>query len=302
MDKTPSKVQTASTSHHGNRNHQRIHAKVRVEEAQKGMKLFDFLAEVIHPPVSKTLWKKCIEAGGVWQRLGKQKKRIKRVTTLINTGDHFEVYFDSNTLEITKNSDPSVLLYHQQQISCWLKPHNMLTQDSPYGDQSSLFHYVSQKIHPTYLVHRLDRETEGLVLFAHSKEMAALCNTVFSEHLIQKYYYALIVKKNPITAREIDEAIEGKKAITRLEIPDAAELEKLYNQFPETQTFDATWVKLLPLTGRKHQLRIHMQRLGRPLLHDPRYSRTHKKGQRLYLIAYALYSERLHIDIDIFKL
>lgn len=278
----------------------RIQAKLKVDKEHAGSKLFDFLAITVKPVVSKAVWKKCIEAGGVWQRIGKQKKRLKRVTGLVQEGDQIEVYFDPHILEKNEVNLSIEKVYHKNNISCWLKPNNILTQDSPYGDQQSLYSYVSKLIRPTFLIHRLDRETDGLVLFAHSKEMAALCNKVFAEHKIQKYYFALVIKKEAIENQTVTFNVDQKNAVTEVEMPTELELIKLYEKFPETKDLQATWVKLLPITGRKHQLRIHMQHLGRPLLHDPRYSRTHKKGTRLYLIAYAIKSEVLGIDCNIF--
>lgn len=280
----------------------RIQTTLKVTKEQAGNKLFDFLANVITPSVSKASWKKCIEAGGIWLRNNNQKKRLKRVTCVVQEGDIIEVFFDPHVLESSdafKNSPP-LKIFHQGQLSCWYKPANMLTQGSPYGDQSSLQHFVSNLIKPTFLLHRLDRETEGLVLFAHHKEMAAKCNAIFSEHKIQKSYFALIVKKEMIEEQMIDVPIDKKNAMTKVENPSEEELKKIYEKYPETKDLQASWVRLLPISGRKHQLRIHMQHLGRPLLHDPRYSRTHKKGTRLYLIAYAIECEELKLKITLF--
>ncbi len=166
----------------------RIQTKVKVSKEQAGSKLFAFLAKSITPEVSASSWKKCIEAGGVWLRNNNQKKRLKRVTGIVQEGDIIEVFFDPKVL--TSNASlmetPPQKIYHQDHVSIWYKPANMLTQGSPYGDQASLQSYVSSIIKPTHLIHRLDRETEGLVVFAHSREMAAKCNQVFSEHKIQK--------------------------------------------------------------------------------------------------------------------
>lgn len=260
------------------------------------------MANFITPQVSKASWKKCIEAGGVWLRNNNQKKRLKRVTGLVQEGDLIEVFFDPKVLESNVQflHSPPLKIYHKDHISCWYKPANMLTQGSPYGDQSSLQSFVSNAIKPTYLIHRLDRETEGLVVFAHSKEMAAKCNLVFSEHKIQKSYFALIAKKDVIADQIIDLSIEGKKAVTKLENPTLSELDLLYKKFPETKDLQASWIRLLPITGRKHQLRIHMQHLGRALMHDPRYSRTHKKGTRLYLVAYKIECAELNLNLNLF--
>lgn len=290
----------------------RIQTKLVVNEQFSGVKLYDFLFQSITPGLSKAIWKKCITAGGVWLKQGNQKKRVKRVTALVQTGEHYEVFFDPKAILSEGVSDKLGIkkIYHKDQLSCWYKPANILTQNSPYGDQTSLQSYVTKVISPSaaYLIHRLDRETEGLVLFAHSKNMAAKCNYVFAEHLIQKSYVALVVGSNTFPSlqslddeQKIESKIDGKDAVTIMKKVNDWEVQKLYELFPETKNFLATWVKLLPITGRKHQLRIHMQQIGRPLLHDPRYSRTHKKGTRLYLMAYGIFSKELEIDINVLK-
>ncbi len=280
----------------------RIQTQVKVTKELAGSKLFAFLAKSITPEVSASNWKKCIEAGGVWLRNNNQKKRLKRVTAIVQEGDIIEVFFDPKVLMSADSllESPPLKIYHKDHVSIWFKPANMLTQGSPYGDQSSLQSFVSNIIKPTHLIHRLDRETEGLVVFAHSREMAAKCNKVFADHKIQKSYFALIVKKDVIADQIIDLPIEGKNAVTKVENPSAEELTKLYAKYPETLDMHGMWMRLLPITGRKHQLRIHMQYIGRPLLHDPRYSRTHKKGTRLYLVAYKVECTDLNLNLNLF--
>ena len=280
----------------------RFQKKITVDQDSNGHKLFDFLANSITPQLSKATWKKCIEAGGVWLKNPKEKKRLKRVTTVVKSGDILEIFFDPKAISGTNPNSEKLpeLIYQQNSISVWNKPINMLTQPSPYGDDNSLLSYVSKKIKPSYLIHRLDRETEGLVMFAHSKEMAAKLNVIFSEHLIQKKYFALVVGTKNVLEQKIDLEIEDKNATTLIEMPTNLEIEQLYQKFPETKTLNASWVKLLPITGRKHQLRIHLQSIKRPLIFDPRYSRTHKKDSRLYLIAYALQCHELNLDLKLF--
>jgi tRNA pseudouridine32 synthase/23S rRNA pseudouridine746 synthase len=305
MDKSPNPNNNLENSNLP----KRFQRKIQVEESLHGLKLFEFLANSITPRLSKATWKKCIQSGGVWLKSSNKKLRVKRVTSLVKKGDIFEIFFDPKVLEGLKNSTlkseessslTPKMLYHQNQISCWFKPINLVTQDTPYGDNESLFQYVKGKITPTHLLHRLDRETEGLVLFAHTKDQAAKCNLLFSDRKIAKIYFAFVQGKEQIQPQNINYAIEGKEAHTEIAPMSTVEYNILYQLFPETKEFHGTWVKLKPTTGRKHQLRIHMQYIKRALLFDPKYSRTHSKGQRLYLLAYGLECEELGIKLNYF--
>ena len=141
------------------------------------------------------------------------------------------------------------------------------------------------------LVHRLDKDTSGVLLVARTPGSAAYFSKRFSGRTAKKVYWALIVgvpevyegqidaplSKQPGTGGEkmhVDEA-NGQKASTRYRV-----IERAGNS--------ACWVELQPLTGRTHQLRVHMAAIGHPIVGDGKYG-----GQDAFLTGSI--SRKLHL-------
>ncbi|WP_052207817.1 RluA family pseudouridine synthase [Croceibacterium mercuriale] len=149
------------------------------------------------------------------------------------------------------------------------------------------------------LVHRLDKDTSGVLLVARTPGSAAFFSKRFSGRSAKKVYWALVIgvpdvyegfidapiSKQPGTGGEkmhVDEA-EGQAARTRYRVIDRA-------------GNSAAWVELQPLTGRTHQLRVHMAAIGHPIVGDGKYG-----GQAAFLTGAVsrkmhLHARRLIID------
>lgn len=124
---------------------------------------------------------------------------------------------------------------------------------------SILFDWV-KKVNPNALVvHRLDYETSGLVLFAKSKEAHRKLCQIFEERLVQKTYLALVHGIVGTPMLRLTEPIEGKKAVTKIHVV------KSFRQA------NVTLVEAELHTGRRHQIRIHLSHAGYPILGDTRY-------------------------------
>ncbi len=125
------------------------------------------------------------------------------------------------------------------------------------------------------LVHRLDKDTSGVLLIARTPGSAAYFSKRFSGRTARKIYWAIItgvpdiadglielpLAKQPGTGGEkmmVDKSGEGQSARTRYRVLDRAG-----NR--------AAWVELQPLTGRTHQLRVHMAAIGHPIVGDGKY-------------------------------
>ena len=120
------------------------------------------------------------------------------------------------------------------------------------------------------LVHRIDRDTSGILLVAKKRSALRHLQAQFREKTVQKYYFALVMgewKNNckvvnaPLLKNEINSIVRvnpnGKASETRFKV-----LEKFQ---------DATLVQASPITGRTHQIRVHAQYTGHPIAWDDRY-------------------------------
>ena len=149
------------------------------------------------------------------------------------------------------------------------------------------------------LVHRLDKDTSGVLLVARTPGSAAFFSKRFSGRSAKKIYWALVVGVPEVDDGTIDAPLAkqpgtgGEKMHVNEESGQAARtryrvLDRAGNR--------AAWVELQPLTGRTHQLRVHMAAIGHPILGDGKYG-----GQEAFLTGAIsrkmhLHARRLIID------
>jgi 23S rRNA pseudouridine955/2504/2580 synthase len=128
------------------------------------------------------------------------------------------------------------------------------------------------------LVHRLDRDTTGVLLVAKKREVAALLGRTFQTRAAAKTYWA-IVKGVPVPRQGKIEAALVKAAGPdgdRVRKAEAGEQDAAMHATTHYSVIDrvanrAAWVSLKPVTGRQHQLRAHMAMIGHPIIGDNKY-------------------------------
>ena len=139
------------------------------------------------------------------------------------------------------------------------------------------------------LVHRLDRDTSGVLLIAKSRKMAAELGEIFRSRQAKKIYWALVegVPK-PAQGRISmflakgegmgDARGQGRADLERMRVakhgdPDAQHSLTLYAVVDKV-TPRLAWLSMRPVTGRTHQLRAHCEAIGHPIIGDPKYNRS----------------------------
>ena len=175
------------------------------------------------------------------------------------------------------------VLFQVEHIVIINKPSGLLVHRSEIDKHETLFalqltrDLIGQRVYP---VHRLDRPTSGVLMFALSSEVAAKLSLLFVEHTIRKEYLAMVrghvigdqIIDYPLT-RILDKVSdhgrqiinEPQQAITELQVLNRVELPFASGRYPQSRY---SLVRLLPQTGRKHQLRRHMAHLRHPIIGD----------------------------------
>jgi tRNA pseudouridine32 synthase/23S rRNA pseudouridine746 synthase len=227
--------------------------------------------------LSKMRIKDAMAKGAVWlSRDGRRLGRLRGVTQLLRKGDHLQLFYDEEVLAFVP-PEPA-LIADLDGYSVWWKPSGLMTQGSQYGDHASLERLVLKRFgskREVFIVHRLDREASGLVLVAHTSQMAGKLSELFRKNEIEKEYRADVLG-SPGTKATIDAALDDKPAITEYEVLGFDESENVAE------------VRVFIRTGRKHQIRRHFEKIGHPVMGDPRYGDGNKNREGLRLEAVAL--------------
>ena len=224
-------------------------------------------------PLSKAKLKDAMTKGAVLLRRRKTIKRLRKAQFPLVKGDELHLHYDEALL----NLQPPVLepIADLQGYSVWNKPAGVMSQGNDFGDHMSLLRiaerYFDSK-RPVFLIHRLDRETSGLVLIAHNKAVASALSRLIQERKVIKHYQALVFGQAP-EKTTIDRALDGKASVTHISV-------LRYDQATNTSLIN---VQLE--TGRKHQIRRHLNHIGHPIMGDPRYGQGNKNSAGLMLAA-----------------
>ena len=184
------------------------------------------------------------------------------------------------------------VLYEDNHIIAVFKPSGVLTQGDKSGDVS-LFDMVKDYLKEKYkkpgnvflgLVHRLDKPVSGIVLFGKTSKGASRLSEQFRNHTIQKTYHGIVVGKPKEARGEIKEKI-NKISFFAEGFTDKTDEELLseIKRATKTRTAELSYevvksndkyslLKILPKTGRFHQIRVQMANMGCPILGDAKYS------------------------------
>jgi tRNA pseudouridine65 synthase len=188
------------------------------------------------------------------------------------------------------------ILYQDPHLVAINKPHGLLVHKSPIAADASEFavqmlrDQLGQRVFP---VHRLDRKTGGILLFALSPEMNSKLQMMFENRQVKKAYHAIVRGFIPANG-EIDYALTNENglvqdALTNYERLATAEVAVAFGKHPTSRY---SFVKLLPETGRHHQLRKHMAHIFHPIIGD----RPHgcNKQNKLWLEKWEMNTMLLH--------
>lgn len=170
----------------------------------------------------------------------------------------------------------SLFLYEDEQIIVLNKPPGLAVQGGSKTTRhiDGLLDALTENGRRPRLVHRLDRDTSGILVLARDAPTARELMHAFQGHTVKKLYWALVAGRPERDAGLIDLKLgkSGPPGAERM-TPDALNAKRAQTDFHTILHAGkiATWVGLMPLTGRTHQLRAHMAAIGNPILGDAKY-------------------------------
>ena len=249
--------------------------------ADKQALLLEILQEMA-PDSSKNTLRAWLQSG----RVSVDGQCSQRANAQIQAGQSVEigtkVTFVRRLLRILHDDDHIVVLE---------KPEGLLSVSTDFEKRATVHAMLKKQFHNrrVYPVHRLDRETSGVMLFAYSEYARDELKDQFEAHTILKTYYAIVENKMPLSSgkwesyleeddfyyvKSTNDSVSGKLAITHYRVLKTEQNRSL--------------LLLNPQTGRKNQLRVHCSEAGHPIAGDKKYGAKTNPAKRVCLHAQSL--------------
>lgn len=259
------------------------------------MRLDYYLAKQ-YPDFSRSTFQKLIVDSKVTVNSQIETTSSREVTEV----DSVQVSFPGeNLFELERTKLASNIIYEDDNVIVINKPAGILTHaKGALTNEFTIADFIKSRIHSndeafmnsnrTGIVHRLDRATSGVLIAAKNPEAQAMLQKQFANRKAHKTYQTIVEKAPKLPVAKIDLPIgrnpkkpssfridaKGKPAVTNYETI-------------KTLSSGAALLELKPVTGRTHQLRVHLAHIGSPIIGDSLYG-SGKLGQRMFLHAKSL--------------
>jgi len=240
-----------------------------VADADVGRRLDQVLAARVEG-LSRRQARVLLDIGGVFV----DGRRIKVASRPMHAGEEVVAVMGGALERATKKTgraargaDESRLpafavMFEDEDLVVVEKPSGLLTAPTPESDRNNLADLLKRRPGgaPVFVVHRIDLETSGLVVFAKNDHANRELSRLFRDHDLERAYLAVVAGAFPDELTAIDRPVGGRRALTHVEIRE---------RFDDRATLVACRLE----TGRTHQIRIHMAEVGTPVIGDARYGR-----------------------------
>lgn len=232
--------------------------------------LFDYLKEIL-PNKSKNNIKSLLKNECIYIN----NKKVAKYNYLLKENDILYIKYKTSNLDI---------IYEDNNIIVIDKPSGLLTISNEKEKVKTLYHYVleylKKKKQKVFIIHRLDKDTSGIVIFAKNEKIKKLYQDNWNDLVIKRGYIAVVcgkTKDNDTIKSYLKEnsnmmvysSKDGKLAITH------------YEKLKSNNKY--TMVQVYIDTGRKNQIRVHMKENGTPIIGDKKYGCKDNTLKRLGL-------------------
>jgi 23S rRNA pseudouridine1911/1915/1917 synthase len=234
----------------------------------------------VHPAISRSRWKQLIESGCV----ALNGVPVLKPNTPLSPGDELRCTLpDPEPVGLIATDIPLDILHEDADLIVLNKPPGLVVHPAPghAADTlvNALLHHctdlagIGGELRPG-IVHRLDKDTSGVLVVAKNEQAVAALVAQFSAHTVEKEYLALVwgvpkkpagtvdlpIGRHPVHRQKMAIHDNGRNAVTRYETLAAGPL--------------AALLRVRIETGRTHQIRVHMAHLGHPVVGDTTYGRA----------------------------
>ncbi len=242
----------------------------KVTKQESGIKLIPFLRTKLGPDYSLRFFKRSLESN-----LCTINKRLERFgTTALGTGDIVDFRYEGMEKQTSAIKQLLQVLYRDEDFVIIDKPSGVASDDPILLKQLTA---SSPDLINLELVHRLDKETSGILIFARSSEIFKSMVALFKDRKVKKKYLAL-VNGIPRTGHGIIRNYLAKlHTYQGQSIWGECAQEKGLIAITEWQAIakhgDSALILCSPITGRTHQLRVHLSGIGHSILGDKQYGK-----------------------------
>ena len=201
---------------------------------------------------------------------------------------------------------PLCIVYEDDDLVVIDKPAGLLSVPGRLPEhQDSAYLRVVEKYPHAKITHRLDMATSGILMFAKHRDAEVAVSKMFQARTVQKNYIALVQGKlegqGSVDVPLMTDWENRPRQMVHFELGKAAKT--LYQAVQYFETDDITRVLLTPVTGRSHQLRVHMQYIGHPITGDqfyhPDYRQSALKRMALHASYLAFKQPLSGVDVEI---
>lgn len=264
-----------------------------VAKSEDGLRLDQYLAQTlagVGEEISKRKIRQIIDVGGVYQN----RRRVRVASRQVRIGDILEVEFDMESLRRIRANNFALtdadVLFESSDIIAINKPPGLPAQatrdQSVMHAQALVENYLAAKYAQTsnqrtpakklnlILVHRLDKETSGVLLLAKNSQAATFLTDQFRERIVAKQYEAIcygVPAHGKFVQKCYLSEIDKKTGMVVPVRSGGKDSETSFEVMASEKALGLSLIRCFPKTGRSHQIRVHLDMLGLSIVGDKRY-------------------------------
>lgn len=226
------------------------------------------LLEILHemaPDSSKNTLRSWLQSG----RVTIDNQRTERANIEVLPGQEVQVgpkvSFIRGSIRILHEDDDIVVLE---------KPEGLLSVATDFENRATVHAMLKRQFHHrrVYPVHRLDRETSGVMMFAYSEQARDQIKSQFEKHTVDKTYFAIVEKEMALGKGTWESYLEEDDFYYVKSTNDSQSGKLAITHYDVLKTYkNRSLLRLKPQTGRKNQLRVHCSEAGHPIVGDKKY-------------------------------